>query len=69
MMGRNELQNRSIPGLCESFIVVVITSRQTLVPEFDGFEYDANVKKYLIHLEGQAIEPENPVPLEGVRRL
>lgn len=32
----------------------------------NGFEYNENEKKYLIHFEGQAIELENPVPLGGI---
>lgn len=32
----------------------------------DGFEYDENEKKYVIHFEGQAIELENPIPLGGI---
>ncbi len=32
----------------------------------DGFEYDADRKKYLIHFEGNAIELENPVPLGSI---
>lgn len=29
----------------------------------DGFEYDENEKKYIIHFDGQAIELEHPIPL------
>lgn len=32
----------------------------------DGFEFDDNERKYIIHFEGQAIELENPVPLGGI---
>lgn len=32
----------------------------------DGFEYDENEKKYVIHFEGQAIELENSIPLGGI---
>lgn len=32
----------------------------------DGFEYDADEKKYIVHFEGQAIELENPIPLGGI---
>lgn len=32
----------------------------------DGFEYDEDERKYIIHFEGQAIELENPVPLGGI---
>lgn len=32
----------------------------------NGFEYDEDEKKYIIHFEGQAVELENPVPLGGI---
>lgn len=32
----------------------------------DGFEYDEEERKYIIHFDGQAIELENPIPLGDI---
>ena len=56
-----------LPSL--KYIAIYVSSPVSKITHYAKikyFEFDENMQKYIIHLDGQAIELENPVPLGGI---
>ena len=63
------IDKRRIPKL--KYIAIYVSSPVSQITHYakiaeDGFTYDENEKKFIIHFDGEAVELENPVPLGSI---